>query len=61
MELLYLTFPLDEIALFIDWCSLYQEPRSPAERASFQRVLDYPADSGKFICLKGFPNFPLFV
>mmetsp|Transcript_14565 Transcript_14565/g.41740 ORF Transcript_14565/g.41740 Transcript_14565/m.41740 type:complete len:802 (-) Transcript_14565:92-2497(-) len=27
------------VAIFIDWCSLYQEPRSMSEKAAFQRSL----------------------
>jgi len=28
-----------DMALFIDWCSLYQEPRTASEEASYQRAL----------------------
>mmetsp|Transcript_131052 Transcript_131052/g.238377 ORF Transcript_131052/g.238377 Transcript_131052/m.238377 type:complete len:411 (+) Transcript_131052:91-1323(+) len=31
--------PLGDLAIFLDWCSLYQHPRTPAEETSFNRAL----------------------
>mmetsp|Transcript_84728 Transcript_84728/g.274480 ORF Transcript_84728/g.274480 Transcript_84728/m.274480 type:complete len:663 (+) Transcript_84728:83-2071(+) len=30
-----------DLAVFLDWCSLYQEPRSSAQKASFERCLHF--------------------
>lgn len=34
-----ITMPLDDLAFFIDWCSLYQRPRTAQEDAAFGRGL----------------------
>lgn len=33
--------PLEDAAIFLDWCSLYQQPRSETEEISFIRALQY--------------------
>lgn len=32
-------YDFEEVGLFIDWCSLWQWPRTPAQQASFDRAL----------------------
>lgn len=39
LELLFADTPLEDAAVFFDWCSLHQQPRSEAETASFNRAL----------------------
>lgn len=34
------SYPDKDLAVFIDWCSLYQEPRSPEHQERYERSLD---------------------
>lgn len=38
IELMLKSTPLQDLALFIDYCSLYQEPRTPEQEAAFTRA-----------------------
>lgn len=35
---LYRVWGMEDVGVFLDWCSLYQEPRTQAENASFRRA-----------------------
>lgn len=39
LQCLFESTPLKDVAIFLDWCSLYQEPRTEAEQAIFTRSL----------------------
>jgi len=39
LKCLFESTPFEDAALFIDWCSLYQRPRSPEQDASFARAM----------------------